>query len=100
YRGRVDIRSLLDAYKGEIVQRFIDANQAITDESAELAFEAALAPSIERLDDFTHLIPCHLVIAKKPDQLAVGPVLFRKRDGHWPAIDAELDVYLEKLDGD
>lgn len=90
YRGRINQKLLYGAYKREIMLRFVDQKQDLSDENADVAFQAALAPSLGRLGNFTHIIPCHLVMAKNPDQLELGPVTFWRRETYWPKMSKML----------
>lgn len=96
YRGRIDLKLLYEAYKLEVMRRFVDQRQALSDENADAAFQAALAPSLERLGNFTHLVPCHLVMAKNPDRLALGPVTFWRREAYWPKMSGILAAHEAK----
>lgn len=96
HHGRIDLGRLFVAYKTEIMKRFVSEKQALTDDNAALAFNTALAPSLERLGDFTHIIPCHLVMAKNPDQLKIGPVTFKRREVYWPAISTAMEAFYDR----
>ena len=47
-RGWINLKLLYGAYKREIMLRFADQKQDLSDENAEAAFQVALAPSLER----------------------------------------------------
>ncbi len=96
--GRIDLRKIYEAYKNEIIDRFVRKGAPLTDEQAKLAFDIALSHSAARLADYTHLIPCHLVMAKNPDSLKIGPVTFWRRDSRWPKIALALSAIDAKHD--
>ena len=100
YHGRIDLKRLYEAYKREIMARFITQRLDLSDENATAAFEAALAPSLERLSNFTHVMPCHLVMAKDPDHLVLGPVTFWRREAAWPRIADALSAFDVKQSSD
>lgn len=96
HRGRIDLKLLYEAYKREIMLRFVDQNLDLSEENADAAFQAALAPSLARLSNFTHIIPCHLVMAKNPDRLELGPVTFWRRENYWSKMSEMFAAYEAK----
>lgn len=93
YARRIDVDRLFTAYKEEIMQRFVAKRQDINDAEADAAFRTALSKSVSRIENLVHAMPCHLVLASKPDQITMGPVTFWRREARWPAIAAALDIF-------
>lgn len=86
YLGRVDDSLLYGDFKREFMRRFVECKLELTDESAAGAFQAALSQSLTRLGNYTHIFPCHLVMAQTPDELDLGHVIFKTRSSYWPTI--------------
>lgn len=93
YEGKLEIAPLVRQFKEEIVESFIRRGAEISDAEAEASFERSLAPSIQRIKELTHLVPCQLVNLSDPDRFTIGPVKFCHFDTRWPDVQIELESW-------
>lgn len=73
-------RSVLEKDVAEVlVERFVRQNREISVKEFDRAMNDVARRSKARCVDLTHFIPCHLMHATDPDELRLGPIVFRNR---------------------
>jgi hypothetical protein len=92
--ARVSYQTMRKLLGEVIVQRFLVEKRELDGKQVDrlvswLGKEALRKSSIQ-----THLIPCHLMFVEEPDELAVGPVVFRSRKGFRKRIVASVRTYV------
>ncbi|HEX8168148.1 MAG TPA: hypothetical protein VF601_20465 [Beijerinckiaceae bacterium] len=76
---RVERDTLLRPLGELIVQRFLREKRPLDVTQVERVLSAVGKQARASCTDIEHLVPCHLMHAKDPAELRVGPVVFRNR---------------------
>jgi len=92
YAGRLSANTVSDLLRTEITRRFLKNDQPIDARQADRAVSSAIRQAAGKLTNLTHVIPCHLMVDRKPDTFRIGPVTFFRRELRWPAISASLEA--------
>lgn len=95
YSARVEFGPLLQQFKQEIVDRFVNRGAGLSDDEVDRAFEHSLSQSVSRVKELTHLLPCQLVNPNNPGTFTIGPVKFSHFDIFWSDVSAALNARYE-----
>lgn len=76
---RLQEKVLKDALAEELVRRFVRDAKPIDGKAVDQALGSAGRVARRRLGDRVHLLPCHLMHAKDPNEICIGPVRFLNR---------------------
>lgn len=76
---RVELQTLIAPTAELIVQRFVRERRSLDIQQVDRALSAAAKMARQSCADIKHLVPCHLMLAKDPEELRIGPVVFRNR---------------------
>jgi hypothetical protein len=76
---RVRLDTVREPLAELLVQRFVRERRPVTIQQVERVLSAAGRAAEMKCSDVVHLVPCHLMWVEEPDELRIGPVLFRSR---------------------
>lgn len=76
---RVRRSRLVEHVGQELVQRFVRDGRPIDGKQIDRALSTAAKAARRACEDTTHLLPCHLMLSKDPDEIVLGPVRFLNR---------------------
>jgi|GEM_PF-972125 len=76
---RVRLSRLVEHVGQELVQRFLRDDRPLDGKQIDRALSAAAKAARRACEDTTHLLPCHLMLSKDPDEIVLGPVRFLNR---------------------
>ena len=76
---RVALDKVTNVLGDVLVARFLGQRLPIDIRQIDLAFNAAIKEATKKVADRTHFVPCHLMSASEPSELAIGPVSFLNR---------------------
>ena len=76
---RVEPEKLRRAIGRELVRRFVNERRPLSGREVDRALSSAGRALRRETGDTRHLIPCHLMRAKDPAQIVLGPVRFMNR---------------------
>jgi hypothetical protein len=76
---RVSIEYVRKETASIFVSRFIKESRLVETKQLDRMFNAIIFSAKKYRKDITHLIPCHLMLSKKPEKFSIGPVTFHNR---------------------
>ncbi len=76
---RVSLQSLRQPLAELIVQRFARERRPLDGQQIDRVLAAAGKAARRTCVDIRHLLPCHLMLAQDPEEIRMGPVVFRNR---------------------
>lgn len=76
---QVDIITVRTPLAKAIVRRFIIEQRPVTIQQVERSLSEAVRAAHAALQTITHFVPCHLMLADRPDHFAIGPITFLRR---------------------
>ncbi len=98
--GRVSTRNAQDETCKIIVRRFWTQKRVVNNSEFDKALNE-IGNALELTCQCqTHFIPCHLTWALEPDEISIGPVIFRTRSSFRKAIQSRLSGYAVKNGAD
>lgn len=96
HAGFVNSQAVLKELTSIIVQRFLRDKRELNTQQASRAVSAAIRAAARARTDRTHLVPCHLGHAKKPENFSIGPVSFRQRSKLFEQLEPAFRAYLDE----
>lgn len=77
--GRVEFSTLKRTVANLIVERFVREKRPLDIKQMDRMLNTASKRARAACVDITHFVPCHLTLTKDPEELRIGPVIFRNR---------------------
>ncbi len=76
---RIELSTIRHPLERLIVSRFLVEKRSLDVQQLDRALSAAIKEVKLKLTTTTHLVPCHLISARDPERIVIGPVTFHNR---------------------